>query len=99
MKNLTKKQLEKFLKKNYWEIEQSTKHFKISINTEINLNNKMKFAIGKENINLHRDPLSVDLIKQVKRAFESEKILNKEIDKKEFCKDIKKANRLIIKWQ
>ncbi len=95
MKNISSKNVRSFLVKNYWTIDDSTPHNKISFKESVIINNEVKFKTAKMNIHLKRDPVSEKAIKQIKEAFET--ILEKKISKADFSRNIKNKERIINK--
>ncbi len=91
--NISPRQLEKFLKKNHWDISFSKSHNKISFKEEVITNGKVVFKTSKLNIHLKRNPVSEEAIKEVKKAFE---LINEvEYSKKEFNELIKNHTKII----
>lgn len=91
--NLDRRKFQRFLKKNGWDILDSTNHSKISFKNFVDIDGIVKFKTSKMNTNFNCNPIKADLAKQVRDSFEA--ISESKITDQKFEEAVNKCKKII----
>ena len=91
--NTSPREIKKFLSKNNWVVKSAKDCYKIEFANNVTVKGVTRFTTAKLHLHLKRNPVSDDLVREIREAFEN--ILKIKISKVVFDKHINHGKKIV----